>query len=248
MRSLFFFSLVLTACSFQLGSSTQGETGHARFDYGSCLFGCKVDQAMMVGTSEVISVSSSSSSIPAVTVRSTDESVFTVGEATRECCTPNACRALTANIACNSGETATLSIPVVAVGAGSADLVLDQDAQTTFDSVTLSVAQPTSLAMTCGSSTTTDVAIVRGTSCALGWKARDASGNVLMATTGVTMSISDATVADFSSGLLSTHESSITATQGLLGSSLNARSVGGAVITANAPGGVTTQFGVAVTP
>lgn len=250
MRSFFFFSLVLTACSFQLGSSTPGTGGHAQFEYASCFFGCKVDQAMMVGTSETISVSSSSSSsIPAVRPQSSDESVFSVGEATRECCTANACHTLTANTACASNETATLSIPIVANGAGSADLVLDRADDTgVFDSVTLTVAQPKSLAMSCGKSTSTDVAIVQGTSCSLGWTARDASGNALMATTGVTMTISDPTVADFSSGLLSTHESSITATQGLLGSSLNGLSVGGAVITATASSNVSTQFGVAVTP
>ena len=242
MRALLFCSLILTACT--LGTSTNGDSGKAKFEYGSCLFGCEVGQAMMTGTAETIRVTASS--IPPVTARSTDESVLAVGDATRECCAPNAsCRTVTSNTACNEGESVTLDVPVVAKGTGSAELVLDQDG-TPFDSVMMKVAAPASLVLSCGNPGS--IALHVGDLCGLSWVARDSSGDALMATTGVTVTTSDVTVASLSTGLLSSNESTITATQQLFFSSaVTARASGTATISANA-GGATSQVVVSVTP
>jgi len=242
-------SLVLTGCSFHLaplGSSTVGETGHAEFSYSACFFGCKVDQAMMVGTSEMIRVKATS--IPKVTLRSTDEATLSIGDATRECCVPNggACHDVHVSDDCASGEVSTsLSVFVVANAPGSAKLVLDQDGDT-FDAVTLDVAQPASLTVSCGSGTS-KVALAATASCSLGWTARDASGNALMASTGVTMTTSDAKIADFQATILSADASSITAMQGMLGSTLTAHAPGDATVSANASG-ATGTLAVHVTP
>jgi hypothetical protein len=236
--------VMLTACNFQLGTSTNGDSGNARFEYGACLFGCKVNQAMMTGTSEIIRVTGSS--IPAIHASSTATSVMSVGAETRECCTQKgACRTITASDVCATGETASLSITVITKTAGSAELVLDQNG-TTFDSVTLTVADPKSLVVACGNkpgSTT----LPRNQECGLTWTARDASGNALMATTGVTMITTDATVADFATGLLGEKSSSVTATQGLFGTSIATHAAGEATITATA-NGASAQYVVDVAP
>jgi hypothetical protein len=172
-------SLMLTACSFQLGTSTNGDSGHAKFEYGSCLFGCTVDQPMMNGTTESIRVVASV--IPPVTVRSTDSTVFSVGEATRECCpAQGACQVLDASTACANGDSVSFNVPIIATGPGSAELVLDQGDGTRFDGVSLTVAQPKSLVVSCGNAGS--VTLVNSTSCALSWTARDASGTALMST------------------------------------------------------------------
>jgi hypothetical protein len=61
------------------------------------------------------------------------------------------------------------------------------------------------------------------------------------------MTTSDPSVADFATGLLGTKESSITAIQGLFGSSLVTHAVGTTTIAASA-GGATSQLVVSVTP
>jgi hypothetical protein len=244
MRFLLLGSLILTACSFQLGSSTSGEDGHAKFEYASCFFGCSVDQAMMTGTAESIRVTSSVD-IPPVTARSTDSSVVSVGEATRECCLPKgSCRTLVSTEACASGETATLTVHVVANAPGSAELVLDHEGAV-FDAVALTVAQPESLVISCNG--TAAITLAKDGDCGLAWTAKDAHGATLMASTGVMMTTSDPTVADFSSGLLGTKSSTVTATQGLFGTSLVAHSAGVTTIDASASN-ATSQLVVHVTP
>jgi len=243
--------LLLTACSFHvgpLGTSTQGEHGTAQFAYDACLFGCKIDSAMMVGTSEIIRVTAIA--IPPVEVRSSDDGAFSVSAATRHCCTANAgaCHDLPANEACAVDETtSSLSISVVANGAGNAELVLDAGQKAgVFDSIALDVAEPASLAVSCGTGVG-DVSLASTSSCSLGWTARAANGDVLMASTGVTMTTSDPKVADFRATILSANESSITALQGMLGSTLDAHSAGETTIQANA-GGASSKLAVHVTP
>jgi hypothetical protein len=245
MRFLLFGSLMLTAC-FELGSATNGDAGHVKFEYGSCLFGCKVDEAMMNGTTEKIRVTASS--IPPVIPRSTDSSIIAVGDATRQCCPSNGngpCRTLGSNNACNDSEIPSLDIPVVTKGVGTAELVLDQGG-TPFDSVTLKVAAAGSLVLSCGEPGTFDMKT--GDECGLSWTASDSNGDALMATTGVTVTTSDPTIAALSTGFVASNASTIEASQQLFaGSSVTARAPGVATISASA-GNATSKVLLSVTP
>jgi hypothetical protein len=237
MRSLALIAAVAltSACSFS--TSTSGEDNHASFSYDACLFGCATTQAMMVGTEESIGVSGS---IPPVAVLSSDPSVVAIGQESRTCCRANdssSCQTLAPTDACAPDMTARLSISVSALAAGTAKLRLVQSDGTTFDDVTLTVAEPVGLAVTCSSdgnnapmpSTVTQ-------SCFLGWTATDKGGNPLIATTGVTFTTSNANVVAFSgpSSLLGQPQivDTITPTQALFqSSSLMPTGPGDAIIT-----------------
>jgi hypothetical protein len=242
MRFLGLCSLMMLAAC-QLGSSTEGSSGKVSFDYTACFFGCNLDAAMMTGTKETIRVTGSV--IPAVSVRSSDETVMSVGAATRSCCAGSgACRTLASTTPCNDGESVTLDVPVFANNTGSAQLVLDQGG-TPFDFVTLKVAAPQKIVLSCGR--LASIALPKSEQCALSWTASDADGNALVASSGVTATTSDPNVASLSNGFVTTNESKIAASQGFLGSFVTANAVGQATITATASG-QTSTVSVSVTP
>ena len=192
MRHAILLGLLLAGCNFSLGSSSSGEQHQVTFSYGECFFGCAVDQPMMVGTSERIDVKGAS--IPAVSVHSSSTSVVAVADTSRTCCAPNgSCRTLAASDACATDETPSLSLTVNALGEGAAELDLVGADGATFDSVTLTVARPAALALTCDTKPP-PILLASGGSCAVGWTATGADGKPLMASAGVTLKSSDAKV------------------------------------------------------
>lgn len=116
MRTLALFFLTICSCS------TSGDENHATFSYDSCLLGCATTRAMMVGTEELIDVSASS--IPPVTASSSVGGIIFASVKTT--------------------TATTLSINVRALAAGTAKLMLVEADGTTFDDVTLTVAEPAS--------------------------------------------------------------------------------------------------------
>jgi hypothetical protein len=71
--------LLATACSFDIGDSTMGEEGVVRFEYSgwSCLFGCDMDQRLLAGTEQTISVTGSGADEAGVAAASTNPRVAT---------------------------------------------------------------------------------------------------------------------------------------------------------------------------
>lgn len=71
--------LLVTACSFDLGDSSMGEKGAARFEYvgWSCLFGCDMDQRLLAGTEQTISVTGPHADDAGVVARSANPQVAT---------------------------------------------------------------------------------------------------------------------------------------------------------------------------
>ncbi len=71
--------LLVTACSFDLGDSSMGEKGAARFEYvgWSCLFGCDMEQRLLAGTEQTISVTGPRADDAGVIVVSTNPRVAT---------------------------------------------------------------------------------------------------------------------------------------------------------------------------
>jgi hypothetical protein len=218
-------------CSFHLGSSTQGNQNQATFSYGSCLFGCSVDEPMMLGTQESIHVTAPD--IPVVTVSSSDETVIAVHGATRTCCDQaNTCRTIDATVACNANETTTaLDFTADTKAVGTADLVLRAADATVFDSVTLTVARAQSLSLQCDNAPG-PVSLRAGDTCGLGWTALDAQGRALMASTGVNVATDSADVAELRE-LFGQSTPSLVATQGFLGTSVVGIAPGDATISAS---------------
>lgn len=218
---------------------TRGELGKADFVYAGCLFDCSLDQAMMHGTEESISVSATG--MPAITVMSTSPSVVSVKDAApmRSCCPVKAngqsCRPIQPTDSCNADETANIGIGVVASSPGSAELVLTQTDGTVFDRVAIAVAEPASLELGMGTSYSV------GTSYAVSWTARDGKGAKLMSTSGVHMVTSDASVVDFKRTFLSSNSSSVDAEDIIFGTTMEPHAHGDATITATAQN-VTTTF------
>ncbi len=236
--------LVVTACSFQVGSQTNGDQGRATFSYDACLFGCTVDQPMMDGTRESIQVHASS--IPRVTVSSSDPSILGVGDATHDCCqSDGTCATVDLATVCGIGETTSfLHVNVVAQHAGTAKLELRTQDGNVFDSVSMTIASAASLSVQC------DPAILaKGQSCAFVWIARDASDVELRATTGVELTTSDTGVAQFreAGGIFSPVVPSTTASQGLFGTEVVAQNAGDAIVTAQTKGASRT-LAIHVTP
>ncbi|HEY1956580.1 MAG TPA: hypothetical protein VGH28_13245 [Polyangiaceae bacterium] len=239
--------VAVVACGFHVGGETNGAHGNGTFSYASCLLGCDTTTPMMLNDEEDVSVAGS---IPAsVSVESSAPSVVAVKSASRVCCEKDAdagsCRTLALNDACAAGETASLTVKVDAAAAGSGDLAIKASDGSVWDSVTLSVEPAASLALACN--TPTSVTLAPNTTCAVTWKATDASGRGLMSTAGIQLTTSDPAVASFN-GFLSTDQSSIVATPQLFGDvSIHARAAGDAVVTGSG-GGATETLAVHVTP
>ncbi len=203
--------LVLAACTFHLGNSTAGADGHAQFAYSSCFFGCSVDEPMMLGTEEHISVTASS--IPGVSISSSSPDVVSVLGATRSCCTSDGgCRTADVATACAAGETTTLDMTVDALGIGTGTVSLVKEDQSVFDEVTLEVAKPHDIALTCNNADGS-ITLVRAKSCGVAWSVNDERGRALMASKGVTLTTSDVSVVALEQ-LLSGPVATVEATQG----------------------------------
>ena len=231
-RLLLLLTIPLTACT--LGEVTHGEKGNATFAYGVCLSNCGLDMAMMHGTEELIEVKAST--IPDVTVTSTAPDVVGVKSASRECCSSSvlgtSCRTLGSGESCTSTERIHMAINVVANASGAAEIVLTQSDGTVFDQVSMTVAEPATIELE--GLKNDKLTLTRGTNLVAGWKARDAAGNELMATSGVQLSTSDASIVDFQSTWLSPRASTVDATSIVLGTTIDPEGAGDAIITAKA--------------
>ncbi len=245
MRHAIVLGLLLAGCNFSLGSSSSGEQHQVTFSYGGCFFGCAVDQPMMLGTSERIDVKGSS--IPAVGVRSSTPSILAVGDTSRTCCAPSGtCRTLATSDACTADETPSLSVTVNALGEGSASLDLVGADDATFDAVTLTVARPAALAVTCNTKPP-PIQLASGSSCAVAWTATGADGKPLMASAGVTLKSSDAKVFELQA-FAGPLETEVASQQGFLAqTTLVPTGPGDATLTATA-GAVSTTATVHVGP
>ena len=239
--------LAVAACDFHLGGETNGAHGNADFSYSNCFLGCATTTPMMSNDEEDVSVTGS---IPdGVSVESSAPSIVSVKSASRVCCPKDAdagtCRTIDLNGACESSETAQLTITVHAEATGSGDLVVKKSDGSVWDSATLSVEPARSLALACN--TPGSVTLAKNASCTVTWKATDASGRGLMSSAGIRLTSSDPKVASFD-GFLSLDQGDIVATPELLGDvSIHAIGPGDAVVTA-AGGGATETLAVHVTP
>jgi hypothetical protein len=198
----------------------------------------------MHGTEETISVSAPV--MPDVTVTSTAPDVVTVNNVTptRSCCSTSAnstgCHTIQTGESCNANESTSIGIDAVATALGSAELVLTQTDGTVFDRIAIGVGEPASLSFEPYKS-----GMSIGTSYAVSWTARDADGAMLMATSGVHLVTSDASIVDFKRTLLSSDSSSVDAEDELFGTTYEPHAPGDATITATAQN-VTTTFQVHV--
>lgn len=188
----------------------------------------------MLGTEEHISVTASS--IPGVSISSSSPDVVSAVTATRSCCpSDGACRTADLATACASGETTTLDLTVDALGVGTATVSLVKDDQSVFDQVTLEVAKPHEINLTCDNADGS-ITLVRSKSCGVAWSVNDDSGRPLMASKGVTLTTSDVSVVALEQ-LFSGPVATVEASQGFLVSpSIVGVHVGSATIDATASG------------
>jgi hypothetical protein len=189
--------------------------GQASFAFEGTLPSTPTTKPMMVGTQEpiaVIKAPHAGAGLPALSVVSSAPNIVSVAQVI--CCN-GGCDLLAPSTTNACTATLTLQITVNAVAAGSATLMLVADDGTTFDEVNLTVAEPTSLTALCapygetetnpatfsttGSPTPVPASMKLGAACALTWTATDASGDDLMASTGVTFTSSNPSVLAFES-------------------------------------------------
>jgi hypothetical protein len=234
-------------CALHFGTSTSGSQNNVTFADTQCLFGCSVDQPMMLGTEESLTVRSSNE-IPAVTIVSSDPSVLSVTDSSRSCCDANSenCSTVETWAPCPAGQkTTTLNVDLKTNAVGRADLVLHRADATLYDSVSIEVARAVTLDLSCANHPA-PTSLSLGQSCAIGWTAKDSQGRELLASSGVDLESSDGHVVGFEE-LFGAPTNSTQGTQGLLGTSLVAVGPGDATISASA-GGAAASMTVHVTP
>lgn len=240
-------AVAAVACTVHVGGETNGTRGNGEFSYSNCFLGCTTTTPMMLADEEHVSVSGS---IPgSVSVETSAPSIVSIKSSSRNCCTSGAdggtCHTVGLNEACASGETATLDIVVDAPAVGSSDLVIKKSDGSVWDSITLSVEQAASLALTCN--TKSSVTLAQNATCPVKWLATDANGKGLMSTAGIDLKTSNASVAAFN-GFLTTNQSDIQAIPQLFGDvTLVAIGPGDATVTATG-GGATETLSVHVNP
>ncbi|HTR53955.1 MAG TPA: hypothetical protein VMJ10_24840 [Kofleriaceae bacterium] len=245
MRSAIVFGLAIggtTACTSD-ADQTDGELGHAGFSYigeGCQVIGCPTSRAIMLGSTELISVVAKSGSVPVVTAQVSDASILSATVSGRECCTSTkdggTCRYGDPMLECASDEVASETVSVSAIAAGTAQLQLIVADGSTFDSLELSVAAPDQLTVSCREENQPDVtSMAAGTSCMMRWNAVDGRGKQLQASTGVTVSVEPLSVAGLEPSLAAPLVAMTAGDQGsLLGTSLDAVASGTATVTATA--------------
>jgi hypothetical protein len=196
-----------------------------------CQDGCPIDRAIMQGSSEVISVQATKrtcgkeycgGSIPPVTVTSSRSDVVAIAKATRSCFQPDTTdgqQTIDLGGTCPDGDFTDLSLALDALAPGSSTLTFTGTDGTVYDTITLNVAAPNELDLLCdplhvdpttkssglqpsetGPLPTT---MQLGSACSFAWRARDAAGNSLIASNGVSVSSSSAIIGFESVGELS---------------------------------------------
>ncbi len=231
--------LVLGACGF----STKGDSGVARFQYSADLFGDAVDQPIMVGADEPMSVTTSDMS--AREVVTSDPTVLQLTKIELKCELADGSYALpSSSPGCPSGsKSVAITFHAHALGTGSSVLQLRNASGGVIDSLTVSAAEARAVSFKgCADGSKPN------TSCALAFEVRDARGRQLQASSGVHFSTDRFDVVGFLP-LFGTAVPEIDAERGFLReTNMITRGAGTANVTAVAPSGAKTTKAVRVDP
>jgi hypothetical protein len=188
--------LVLAATGCSGPNDTEGTERLARFAYGdSCVFGCALDHAMMIGTSETIAVRPDlGGGIPGLTAMTDDPSVAFIVRTGRTCVTssPTETRYDPGDLRtpCTPSQDTGL-VTVVAGFRGKTTLRLLRLDGALFDSVSLEVAAPARVAIACNGSSSgsshsvSSISMSVGETCWVTPTAFDANDAPLQATRGI---------------------------------------------------------------
>jgi uncharacterized protein YjdB len=203
---------------------------------------------MMLGDEEDIVVTGS---VPdSVSVESAAPSVVVVKAASRTCCPTGAdaastvCRIVALNEACESQESASLTVTVHGLAEGSSELRVKKSDGSVWGLVTLSVEKAAALGLACN--TQGAVTLAQNEACTVTVKPTDANGSPLMSTQSIFLTSSDPTVVVFD-GFLQLNQSSISLNgcSSLYDVDMFAKSPGDATVTAIG-GGATETLAVHV--
>jgi hypothetical protein len=219
----------------------------ATFRYLSCCPGCETTTPMILGDEEDIVVTGSVPDF--VSVESAAPSVV-VGKTSRTCCPTGAdaastvCRVVALNDACESQETASLTVTVRGLAEGSSELRIKKSDGSVWGLVTLSVEKAAALGLACN--TQGAVTLAQGEACTVTVKPTDANGSPLMSTQSIFLTSSDPTVVVFD-GFLQLNQSgaSLNGCPSLYDVDMFAKSPGDATVTATG-GGATETLAVHV--
>jgi hypothetical protein len=192
--------LLVAACSFELGDSSMGDEGAARFEYvgWSCLFGCDMDQRLLAGTEQTISVTGPRADDAGVVAASTNPKVATFA-VDRHCgceqsnengttyTSPNESGACQPDfrLACDN------MIKVRALTPGQAGLELHASDGTLIDRTTVRVAAAASVTLhgNEGTEIGDSMSMRQGDNMLVSARIVDAEGRELLADKGVTWTI-----------------------------------------------------------
>jgi hypothetical protein len=188
----------LAGCHFSLGSSTNGQEGHATFAYVSgdgCFFGCDTSPPLMAGTGETVAVDGPS--LPArLTFTSDDPTVLAVTQTTTipvcSCSQGVSCGPTDPGASCIDSFTVTIQ----AVAPGDTRLVARAADGSLFDALPLHVAAPASLAFHCSTDSTdpTVTELSLAEDCSFHVDAFDADGGLMQASAGFSITSADPAV------------------------------------------------------
>ncbi len=202
-------STLFLGCNFDLhlGDSTRGVLRHAEFSYvdGDCLFGCKVDQAMMVGGQAQVTVAGAD--LPDELRVSQDPLgvISTSVVRSRSCCVSNdhsgGCSPIGDNDVCTAELLTTFTLTVHALKAGTTALQVFDVGGALVDFVTVEAKDPAALSVTCapidGGPAQGPLGTIQlglGGACDLSVDALDEAGKTLRASAGFSLAIQDPSV------------------------------------------------------
>ncbi len=200
-------SLCVSGCSLDLGSSTTGEEGHVAFAYSdSCFFGCAVDKPILVGAKARISITGAE--LPEIDARSEDETVLTVTtDKSYTCCVTSgsstSCASSSKTAVCAEGHTKSVSQTLVVTthADGSTRVVLVDAAGHRVDALRLEVRKPSTVTLRIvdegGSHDVSELVMKTADVASIDPLVRDLDGRELHAPNGISLGISDPSVASF---------------------------------------------------
>jgi hypothetical protein len=217
MNARFFFASTLPLVStpllgcnfdFDLGESTPGALHQANFAYvsGECLFGCAVDQAMMVGSEEQILVTGDGLPDELHVKQDPQGIISTSIQRSRSCCVDDAksssCSPVGDSDVCPAKLETTFTLTVHALKAGTTALLVVDTHGALVDFVMVEAKEPSQVAVSCApaSGATTEgpldtIHLGVGDRCDLSVEALDEGGRPLRASSGFSLAIEDAKVA-----------------------------------------------------
>lgn len=208
--------VALAGCATKgCGESTIGALGRATFAYveaQGCFFGCGVDKALMLGTTEELAVRGDNLP-PNLTLVSTNPGIALMQTSHSQTCCVKSGNSTTCNTTDGSGATCegTLSdeyrASILATQKGSGSFVLQQSNGEIVDSVFVQVEEAAAIDVSCappGSSaqqspSISEIVLASGTQCELSAMPKDADGHEMHASTGFHYQVSDSSIVDVSS-------------------------------------------------